>query len=249
MGLLGDRVAVITGAARGIGLEIARTFLAEGANVVLGDINGEAAEKSAAELAAGSAGRTAIGARCDVTSEAEVVALVDTAVREFGALDVMVNNAGITRDATMRKMSLDDFRSVLDVHLTGSWLGTRVAGAVMRERKRGSIVNISSISGKVGMIGQTNYSAAKAGMIGLTKASAKELAYLGVRVNAIQPGLIRTTMTESLRKDIWEKKLAEIPMGRAAEPSEVASAALFLASDMSSYITGTVLEVAGGRYM
>lgn len=249
MALLEDRVAVITGAARGIGLEIARTFLAEGANVVLGDINGEAAEKSAAELAVASAGRTAIGARCDVTSEADVVALVDTAVREFGTLDVMVNNAGITRDATMRKMSLDDFRAVLDVHLTGSWLGTRVAGAVMRERKRGSIVNISSISGKVGMIGQTNYSAAKAGMIGLTKASAKELAYLGVRVNAIQPGLIRTAMTESLRKDIWEQKLAEIPMGRAAEPSEVASVALFLASDMSSYITGTVLEVTGGRYM
>jgi 3-oxoacyl-[acyl-carrier protein] reductase len=161
----------------------------------------------------------------------------------------MVNNAGITRDATMRRMTLEDFRAVLDVHLVGSWLGTRAAGAVMRERNRGSIVNISSISGKVGMLGQTNYSSAKAGMVGLTKAAAKELAYLNVRVNAIQPGLIRTAMTEALREDIWQQKLSEIPMGRAAEPAEVASVALFLASDLSSYMTGTVLEVTGGRYM
>ncbi|HEY0574252.1 MAG TPA: 3-oxoacyl-ACP reductase FabG [Pseudonocardia sp.] len=249
MGLLDNRVAVITGAAQGIGLEIARAYLAEGARVVLGDINGEAAEKSAAELVAATPGAAAIGARCDVTSEEEVGALVKRASSEFDGLDVMVNNAGITRDATMRKMTLEDFRAVLDVHLVGSWLGTRAAGAVMRERKRGSIVNISSISGKVGMLGQTNYSSAKAGMVGLTKAAAKELAYLNVRVNAIQPGLIRTAMTEALREDIWQQKLSEIPMGRAAEPAEVASVALFLASDLSSYMTGTVLEVTGGRYM
>jgi len=249
MGLLENRVAVITGAAQGIGLEIARAYLAEGARVVLGDINGEAAEKSAAELVAATPGAAAIGARCDVTSEEEVGALVQRATSEFDGLDVMVNNAGITRDATMRKMTLEDFRAVLDVHLVGSWLGTRAAGAVMRERKRGSIVNISSISGKVGMLGQTNYSSAKAGMVGLTKAAAKELAYLNVRVNAIQPGLIRTAMTEALREDIWQQKLSEIPMGRAAEPAEVASVALFLASDLSSYMTGTVLEVTGGRYM
>jgi 3-oxoacyl-[acyl-carrier protein] reductase len=249
MGLLDNRVAVITGAAQGIGLEIARAYLAEGARVVLGDINGEAAEKSAAELVAATPGAAAIGARCDVTSEEEVGALVKRATSEFDGLDVMVNNAGITRDATMRKMTLEDFRAVLDVHLVGSWLGTRAAGAVMRERKRGSIVNISSISGKVGMLGQTNYSSAKAGMVGLTKAAAKELAYLNVRVNAIQPGLIRTAMTEALREDIWQQKLSEIPMGRAAEPAEVASVALFLASDLSSYMTGTVLEVTGGRYM
>jgi 3-oxoacyl-[acyl-carrier protein] reductase len=249
MGLLDNRVAVITGAAQGIGLEIARAYLAEGARVVLGDINGEAAEKSAAELVAATPGAAAIGARCDVTSEEEVGALVKRATSEFDGLDVMVNNAGITRDATMRKMTLEDFRAVLDVHLVGSWLGTRAAGAVMRERKRGSIVNVSSISGKVGMLGQTNYSSAKAGMVGLTKAAAKELAYLNVRVNAIQPGLIRTAMTEALREDIWQQKLSEIPMGRAAEPAEVASVALFLASDLSSYMTGTVLEVTGGRYM
>jgi 3-oxoacyl-[acyl-carrier protein] reductase len=119
----------------------------------------------------------------------------------------------------------------------------------MREQKSGSIINMSSISGKVGNIGQTNYSTAKAGLVGLTKASAKELAHVGVRVNAIQPGLIRTAMTEAMRADIWEQKLAEIPMARAGEVGEVADAALFLASNLSAYITGTVLEVTGGRYM
>ncbi len=244
MGLLDGKVAVITGAAQGIGLEIARAYVAQGATVVLGDVNVEAAEKSAADL-----GGRALGVRCDVTSEDEVNALVTRAVDEYGTVDVMVNNAGITRDSTMRKMTLEDFRLVLDVHVTGSWLGTKAAGAVMRERKSGSIVNISSISGKVGNIGQTNYSSAKAAMVGLTKASAKELAYLGVRVNAIQPGLIRTAMTEAMRQDVWDSKLAEIPMARAGEPAEVANVALFLASDLSSYMTGTVLEVTGGRYM
>jgi 3-oxoacyl-[acyl-carrier protein] reductase len=149
----------------------------------------------------------------------------------------------------MRKMTLDDFNAVVDVHLRGTWLGTRAASLVMRERKRGAIVNISSISGKVGMAGQTNYSAAKAGIIGLTKAAAKELAHLGVRVNAVQPGLIATAMTEALRPDVWESKLAEIPMGRAGSPEEVAGAVLFLASDLSAYMTGTVLEVTGGRHI
>ena len=154
------------------------------------------------------------------------------------------------RDATMRKMTLDDFRTVIDIHVQGTWLGTRAAAAnVMREQGSGSIVNMSSISGKVGNLGQTNYSAAKAGIVGLTKAAAKEVAHLGVRVNAIQPGLIRTPMTESMRADIWEQRLKEIPMQRFGEPAEVASVACFLASDLSSYMTGTVLEVTGGRHM
>ena len=246
MGLLEGKTAVVTGGAQGIGLAIARTFVREGAAVVIADVNEPAAAEAAASLA--SAGRS-LAVRCDVTSEDDVDALVATAVATFGSLGVMVNNAGITRDATLRTMTLRDFRTVIDVHLQGSWLGTRAAARVMREQGSGSIVNMSSISGKVGLAGQTNYSAAKAGMVGLTKAAAKELAHLGVRVNAIQPGLVRTAMTEAMRRDIWDSKLAEVPMGRAGEPDEVANAALFLASELSSYLTGTVLEVTGGRHI
>lgn len=243
--MLEGRTAVITGGAQGLGRAIAERFVAEGARVVLGDVDLDAARASAEALGAD----RAVAARCDVTSEDDMSALVDVAVTTYGGLDVMVNNAGVLRDATMRKMSLDDFRIVLDTHVQGTWLGTRAAAAVMREQGSGSIVNMSSISGKVGNLGQTNYSAAKAGIVGLTKAAAKEVAHLGVRVNAIQPGLIRTPMTEAMRADIWEQRLAEIPMRRFGEPSEVASVALFLASDLSGYMTGTVLEVTGGRHM
>jgi 3-oxoacyl-[acyl-carrier protein] reductase len=247
MGLLDGKAAVVTGAAQGIGRAIADTFAREGAAIVIGDVNLEAATQAASELEA--RGSAALAVRCDVTSETEVEAMVARCMAEHGTLDIMVNNAGVTRDATLRRMTLEDFRTVIDVHLQGAWLGTRAAAAVMRERQSGSIVNMSSISGKVGNIGQTNYSTAKAGLVGLTKASAKELAHVGVRVNAIQPGLIRTPMTEAMRADIWDQKLAEIPMARAGEVTEVADVALFLASDLSSYITGTVLEVTGGRYM
>ena len=247
MGLLNGKTAVVTGAAQGIGRAIVETFAREGAAIVIGDVNLDAAEQTAAELVA--TGARALAVRCDVTSESEVEAMVGRCVAELGRLDIIVNNAGVTRDATLRRMTLEDFRTVIDVHLQGAWLGTRAAAAVMREQQSGSIVNMSSISGKVGNIGQTNYSTAKAGLVGLTKASAKELAHVGVRGNAIAPGLIRTAMTEAMRADIWEQKLAEIPMARAGEVSEVADAALFLASGLSAYITGTVLEVTGGRYM
>lgn len=246
MALLDGRTAVITGGAQGIGYAIAERFIAEGARVVLGDLDLEATEAAVARL-----GGTAVAhaVRADVTSAAEVQALVASAVDTFGGLDIMVNNAGITRDATMRKMTEEQFDQVIDVHLKGCWNGTRLAANIMREAKSGAIINISSISGKVGLIGQTNYSAAKAGIVGLTKAAAKEVAHLGVRINAIQPGLIRSAMTEAMPQRIWDQKLAEIPMARAAEPSEVASVAAFLASDMSSYMTGCVLEVTGGRHI
>ncbi|MBX9920726.1 3-oxoacyl-ACP reductase FabG [Mycolicibacterium frederiksbergense] len=246
MGLLDGRTAVITGGAQGIGFAIAERFVAEGARVVLGDLNPEATDAAVTALG-GSAVAKAAG--CDVTDAGQVEALVGTAVDTFGSLDIMVNNAGITRDATMRKMTEEQFDQVVSVHLKGSWNGTRLAANIMREAKSGAIINISSISGKVGLIGQTNYSAAKAGIVGLTKAAAKEVAHLGVRVNAIQPGLIRSAMTEAMPQRIWDQKLAEIPMARAGEPSEVASVALFLASDLSSYMTGTVLEVTGGRHI
>ncbi|MHB1503967.1 MAG: 3-oxoacyl-ACP reductase FabG [Acidimicrobiales bacterium] len=247
MGMMVGKSAVVTGGAQGIGFEIARLLAAQGAAVMIGDVDAESADSAARELAATGARASAAG--CDVTAEDEVQALVARCVATYGSLDVMVNNAGITRDATLRNMTVEDFRSVIDVHLLGSWLGTRQASLVMREQRSGSIVNISSISGKVGFVGQTNYSAAKAGIMGLTKAAAKELAYLGIRVNAVAPGLIRTAMTEAMRQDVWDKKLAEIPMGRAGEPAEVARSVLFLASDLASYVTGTVLEVTGGRHM
>ncbi|MEC9322495.1 MAG: 3-oxoacyl-ACP reductase FabG [Actinomycetota bacterium] len=225
---------------------MAQCFVAEGARVVLGDVNGEATRTAATQLGGESVARAV---QCDVTSAAEVEALVAAAVDGFGGLDIMVNNAGITRDATMRKMTEEQFDQVIAVHLKGTWNGLRAAGAVMRDAKSGAIVNMSSISGKVGMVGQTNYSAAKAGIVGMTKAASKELAYLGVRVNAIQPGLIRSAMTEAMPQRIWDSKVAEVPMGRAGEPEEVARVALFLASDLSSYMTGTVLEVTGGRHL
>jgi 3-oxoacyl-[acyl-carrier protein] reductase len=244
--LLTGQTAVITGGAQGLGYAIAQRFVAEGARVVLGDVNIDATQ-AAAEALGGK--EVALALRCDVTKAAEVDALVAAAVDGFGGLDIMVNNAGITRDATMRKMTEDQFDQVIAVHLKGTWNGLRAAGAVMRENKRGAIVNMSSISGKVGMVGQTNYSAAKAGIVGMTKAAAKELAYLGVRVNAIQPGLIRSAMTEAMPQRIWDSKVAEVPMGRAGEPEEVANVALFLASGLSSYMTGTVLEITGGRHL
>ncbi|MGV3701384.1 MULTISPECIES: 3-oxoacyl-ACP reductase FabG [unclassified Mycobacterium] len=246
MPLLTGKTAVITGGAQGLGFAIAQCFVAEGARVVLGDVNGEATRTAATQLGGESVARAV---QCDVTSAAEVEALVAAAVDGFGGLDIMVNNAGITRDATMRKMTEEQFDQVIAVHLKGTWNGLRAAGAVMRDAKSGAIVNMSSISGKVGMVGQTNYSAAKAGIVGMTKAASKELAYLGVRVNAIQPGLIRSAMTEAMPQRIWDSKVAEVPMGRAGEPEEVARVALFLASDLSSYMTGTVLEVTGGRHL
>jgi len=244
--LLEGRTAVVTGGAQGIGFEIARSFVEAGARVVLGDLNIDAAQAAAQEL--GGAG-VARAVKCNVVDGADVDTLLAEAVDGFGSLDVLVNNAGITRDATMRTMTEEDFDLVISVHLKGTWNGTRKAAAIMREAKRGAIVNISSLSGKVGMVGQTNYSAAKAGIVGMTKAAAKEMAHHGVRVNAIQPGLIRSAMTEAMPQKAWDQKMSEIPMGRPGEVDEIASVALFLASDMSSYMTGTVLEVTGGRFM
>jgi len=246
MSLLAGQTAVITGGAQGLGYAIAERFIAEGARVVLGDLNLDATKEAVETLGGADVARAV---KCDVTAYADVDALVEAALAESGRFDIMVNNAGITRDATLRKMTEEDFDQVISVHLKGTWNGLKKAASIMREQKRGAIVNMSSISGKVGMIGQTNYSAAKAGIVGMTKASSKELAHLGVRVNAIQPGLIRSAMTEAMPQRIWDSKVAEVPLGRAGEPYEVANVALFLASDLSSYMTGTVLEVTGGRHL
>lgn len=250
MGLLDGKTAVITGGAQGIGLAIAKCFVAEGAKVTIGDLDEEAMATAVAELNdLGYGHDVARSTRCDVTSYGDVDVMLRTAVEEWGSLAIMVNNAGVTRDATMRTMTEEQFDTVIAVHLKGCWNGTKLASLIMREHKVGSIVNISSISGKVGMVGQTNYSAAKAGIIGLTKAAAKEMAHHGVRVNAIQPGLIRSAMTVAMPQKAWDQKMAEIPMGRVGEVDEVAKVALFYASDFSSYMTGTVAEVTGGRLM
>ncbi|WP_326835374.1 3-oxoacyl-ACP reductase FabG [Amycolatopsis rhabdoformis] len=243
--LLAGQTAVITGAAQGIGLTIAETFVAHGARVVIGDLD-EVRVKAAVEHLGGAG--VAAGAVCDVRSAADLAALLDLATGEEPP-HVMVNNAGITRDATMRRMTEEQFDEVIDINLKGTWLGMKAAAERMREAGRGSIVNLSSLSGKVGMAGQTNYSAAKAGVVGMTKAAAKELAHTGVRVNAVQPGLIRTPMTEAMPRKAWDQKMSEIPMGRPGEPVEVATGVLFLASALSSYMTGTVQEITGGRFM
>jgi 3-oxoacyl-[acyl-carrier protein] reductase len=244
--LLQDRTAIVTGAARGLGLAIAERYLEQGARVVLADLDGDEAAEAAASLS----DERAHGTACDVTAEEDVAGLFERTIERHGRVDVLVNNAGITRDAMAHRMSLEQFRQVIDVHLQGTWLGTRAALAHMRSREGGgAIVNLSSLSGKIGNVGQTNYSAAKAGIVGMTKASAKEGARYAIRVNAIQPGLIRTAMTEAMPEDVVAERVAGIPLGRMGEPAEIADVALFLASDLSSYVTGAVVEVTGGRGM
>jgi 3-oxoacyl-[acyl-carrier protein] reductase len=225
---------------------MARVLIDEGGNVLLTDVSAEALDRAVRHLGRPDRTAVAIGSASDPEDVSTAAA---RALERFGALDVWVNNAGFTRDATMRKMPVEDFDAVIDVHLRGAWLGTREAAGIMRERGGGSIINVSSISGKVGNIGQTNYSAAKAGIVGLTKAAAKEVGHAKVRVNAIQPGLIRTPMTDAMPEQIRQSRLAEVPLGRFGEPEEVASVVVFLASDLSSYLTGTVIEISGGRHI
>ena len=241
--LLTGRTALITGGAQGLGASMATVFAAAGASVVVADIDGATAEEMADSLPA------ALGLACDVTSEESVTAAIQATTDAYGSVDVLVNNAGFTRDASLRNLTFDDFKAVLDVHLHGAWLGIRAVADVMREQKSGSIINVSSMSGKQGNPGQTNYSAAKAGVIGMTKAAAKELGRHNVRVNAIQPGLIDTAMIQKMKPEVLESRIAEIPLGRLGQPDDVANTALFLASDMSAYLTGITIEISGGRGM
>ena len=244
---LDGRVAFVTGAGRGIGRAIALGLGREGAAVAVADLDETGAGETAEIVRA--LGRRAVALRLDVSLAGEVEAAVRRAESDLGPVDILVNNAGITRDAMLHKMTEEQFDQVIAVHLKGAWLCTRAVVAGMRERRWGKIVNISSISGKVGIAGQTNYSAAKAGVVGLTRATALELARYGINVNAIQPGFIDTAMTRAIPEPLRLQAIERIPLARVGTPEDIANAVLFLASDDSSFITGVVVEVTGGAGM
>jgi 3-oxoacyl-[acyl-carrier protein] reductase len=232
---------VVTGAAQGIGHALAGLFVRAGANVVPADRD-EAALRSAWEES------PTLPTACDVTDPQEVAALLEAAQRWGGSIDVVVNNAGITRDKVTWKMSDDDWRSVLDVHLTGTFNLTRAAIPPMREVGRGRIVNVTSYTGMHGNVGQANYAAAKAGIIGFTKTVAKEVARFGITVNAVSPNA-ETAMLAAVPPEKRAELLGLVPMNRFGEPSEMAAAVAFLASDEAAYITGAVIPVDGGLSM
>jgi 3-oxoacyl-[acyl-carrier protein] reductase len=242
---LKDKVAIVTGAAQGIGAAVAREFAREGARVAVVDLAAERAEEVAAQLR--TQGHDAIGIGCNVAKRAEVDAMVAALHARFGHVDILVNNAGIIRPAMLHKMTAAQWDEVLAVHLTGSFNCLQAVAPQMMERRYGRIVNVTSTAGVLGTIGQINYSAAKAGILGLTMSAARELARHGITVNAIAPGAA-TPMTETIRTDerFREKYLDRIPLGRWAEPDEIAPVFVFFASNASAYVTGQVLAADGG---
>jgi 3-oxoacyl-[acyl-carrier protein] reductase len=245
---LPGKVALVTGSARGIGRSIAELFCAEGATVVVNDVGDAAgARETLATLeAAGGKGSVEM---FDVSEAAQVDAGVKNILEAHGRIDILVNNAGITRDNLLLRMSEAEFDAVYRVNLKGTFLLTKMVTRHMIRQRSGKVVNISSVVGMMGNAGQSNYAAAKAGIIGFTKATARELASRNITVNAIAPGFIRTAMTAALPEAVQKAFEAQIPLGRFAEPREVAELALFLASDASSYITGQVVGINGGMYM
>ncbi len=244
---LEGRVALITGGARGIGREIALLFAKEGADIALCDVNLEQAEQTAKEIR--DSGRECIAFKTDVTDLKQVQDMVDKILDKFKKLDILINNAGITKDNLILRMSEEDWDKVISVNLKGCFICTKAASRVMLKQRFGKIINLASIIGIMGNAGQANYSASKAGIIGLTKSIAKELAPRGVSVNAIAPGFIKTEMTDRLPEDIQKRMLSAIPLARFGTPKDVANLALFLSSESSSYITGQAIQIDGGMLM
>lgn len=241
---LKDQVALVTGAARGLGRLVAEVLSVAGAKVACIDVNVQTLEATVAAITA--AGGTAKAIACDVTDSARVNEAVDEVVKTWGKLDILVNNAGITRDTLLVRMKDDQWDAVININLRGTFLFSRAAARPMMKAHRGRIINMASVSGLMGNPGQANYSASKAGVIGLTRTVAKELAGRNITVNAVAPGFIATDMTAALGEEILAEVKKQIPLGRLGEPQDVADAVLFLASEAAGFITGQVITVDGG---
>ncbi len=241
---LNDKVAIVTGAAQGIGLATAIRLAAEGARVVVADLSAARVEAAVASLRA--AGGRALGCLVDVTDRATIDAMVAEVRTQWGRIDVLINNAGITKDARLAKMSSAQFDSVIAVNLKGVFECTQAVAESMVAQGSGSIVNASSVVGLYGNFGQTNYAATKAGVIGFTKTWARELGPKGVRVNAVCPGFVKTPILETIPEEVMQKMVAKVPLGRLGSAEEIAAVYAFLASDDASYVNGAVIEVSGG---
>ncbi len=246
--MLTDKIALVTGAGRGIGRAIAETFAAQGAYVYLNYHGSEAAAQEAVAQIVQDGGK-AEAVRCNVADFQACGEMIAQIVKKSGRLDILVNNAGITKDGLLMKMSEEDYDQVLDINLKGTFHTIRHASRYLLKQRSGRIINITSVSGVLGNAGQANYSASKAGVIGLTKSAARELASRGICVNAVAPGYVETDMTRALPEQVKAQMLSQIPLGRAASPQEIADVVLFLASEQSAYMTGQVLCVDGGMAM
>ncbi|WP_315168623.1 3-oxoacyl-[acyl-carrier-protein] reductase [Metaclostridioides mangenotii] len=243
-----DRTAVVTGGSRGIGKEVAKKLASLGADVVINyTLNEEQANITKSEIEG--MGVKCMVVQCDVSKSDQVAEMMDSVVKEFGKIDILVNNAGITRDGLLMRMKEEDFDKVIDINLKGVFNCTKAATKYMMKKKYGRVINMASIVGIMGNPGQTNYCASKAGVIGFTKASARELASRNININAVAPGFIDTDMTQVLSENIKNSMLANIPKKTFGKPEDVANLVAFLASDMSEYITGQVINVDGGMVM
>jgi len=246
--LLEGKKALVTGGSRGIGREIVRAFLKEGASVWYVDLAEGNSLAEYTEVASANGAKVAFK-ECNVADEESVGTAIGEILSESDGLDILVNNAGITRDNLLFRMSAQEWNDVLSVNLTSAFLISKLVLRQMAKQRSGSVINVASIVGIIGNGGQTNYSASKAGLIGFTKSSSREVAPRNVRVNAVAPGFINTKMTEALNEEQQNALKQQIPMGRIGEPEEVAKVVLFLASDLASYITGQVIQITGGLGM